>query len=185
VIAAGLFGFRIDWIPDYIVSPLNLMFLFGFASSRIVAARTLPSPWLLLVGAAVAGVLVNIFDSVMPAPPMVSRLAMGIIWAVGIAAMAMIEEARSVAVPSALLRLGNASYAIYLIHFPAVMVLGKLVLRSGMAKALPAELVIAGIAVIAVASAFALHFVVERPIATWLRRAVPTHGARAPLQNTA
>jgi peptidoglycan/LPS O-acetylase OafA/YrhL len=92
------------------------------------------------------------------------------------------EKQGNFAVPAPLLLLGAASYAIYLVHYPAELVVTKAFLAVQSALPVPPLLVFLVSSGIALASGIALHLLVERPVlrrlrdARWGRRRVTPDG---------
>lgn len=83
---------------------------------------------------------------------------------------AALERRRGRHFPLWLRRVGDASYSLYLIHVPALLVVGKLVsisIEDGVADNL---LLIVAFPIAALAAAFALHAMVERPLLEGARR---------------
>ena len=66
------------------------------------------------------------------------------------------------------LLLGNASFAIYLVHNPALLILMELF--SSHLQAVPGSAVAIGLSVAAVAAGVCVHLVCERPLLAWLTR---------------
>jgi peptidoglycan/LPS O-acetylase OafA/YrhL len=68
------------------------------------------------------------------------------------------------------LLLGNASYAIYLVHYPVISLAAKVYNWAGMGGTTPRPVIFATLVLSAVAAGVAFHLVVEKPILRFLRR---------------
>jgi peptidoglycan/LPS O-acetylase OafA/YrhL len=84
-----------------------------------------------------------------------------------------LERSGRMRVPGWLVLLGDASYAIYLVHFLALSLLAKLAWSSGAARLVPAQVAYVVLAVLAVGAGTLCHLVVERPILSVLGRFSP------------
>jgi exopolysaccharide production protein ExoZ len=69
-----------------------------------------------------------------------------------------------------LLFLGDASYSIYLTHFPVLTLSGKLLKRSGWVATIPAELLFLAISLAGVIAGCCFYLCVERPLLRLLAR---------------
>lgn len=83
---------------------------------------------------------------------------------------AALERRKAAHAPSWLIRTGDASYSLYLIHVPAFLVVGKLISISVADTRFDNLLLISAFALAALAAAFALHAFVERPLLAATKR---------------
>lgn len=90
------------------------------------------------------------------------RLLAGIGAAVAIAGLVGLESQTGLRVPRSLILLGEASYAIYLIHLPVISALGRVVARFR--DQVPAAVLVLGVAFLALAIGVAYHIWGERPL---------------------
>lgn len=112
VAASVLYGVRSS-VP---LSLINLEFLFGMATAWAFLNGRLPTNALLLaVGSVVVGGFLVLGGNMYSSP--ICGLGLALI----IAAMVKAETAGRLAVPRPLVLLGNASYAIYLVHLPLML----------------------------------------------------------------
>lgn len=159
-----------EWLNPVFSSPLNLLFLLGMGvcvwGDRLHAAQP-RGPWLgalalmaLLAGfACTVGLDVRVHDGL-------GALTLGIPSALLIHWAAR-STARLPAVAERVLNtLGDASYAVYLVHFPIISVLCKLVMKAH----LPQVPAFAAVALGSVAAGVAFHRWVERPLLAGLSR---------------
>lgn len=66
--------------------------------------------------------------------------------------------------------LGDASYAIYLVHFPVLSIGAKVMFGLGLEHALPRPIAFLALLTGAVATGLAFHFIAEKPLLRLLSR---------------
>lgn len=153
-------------------SPLHLLFGFGMLSCGLVRRAQLPIPGLLAVLGAVlffgAGLLEN------RGWVLANRDAQALIYGAGSALMVTglvrLEQLQRLPIPPLLTALGDASYSIYLIHFPVMSLLAKLIFALHLGSMLPGW---AGFLIIALSAALiglAFYRYVEAPLLKHLNR---------------
>jgi peptidoglycan/LPS O-acetylase OafA/YrhL len=132
---------------------LLLAFLFatGLVEPRLALGQT--KPWLLLA------------------------LAFG--FAAIVLGSVVFERARPLRIPASLILLGEASYAIYLVHSPVISLMAALNLRFG-GNMLPAQLLFCIIVVGSTTAGIVAHFILEKPLLRLMRgleRSLPAGAA--------
>jgi peptidoglycan/LPS O-acetylase OafA/YrhL len=147
-------------------SPLTFEFIAGAAIARLPLARlsafALPA---LAAGAGGFAVLSAFSETLYPdafADFWRRTLTFGPLAALIVFGAAALEGKRQA--PRVLVATGDASYSIYLIHVPVFLVVGKLttlVLSDGV---FDNALLVIGYSVVALAAAFALHRLIEKPL---------------------
>ncbi|WP_158258233.1 acyltransferase family protein [Rhodopila globiformis] len=156
--AAILAAPALGWSPgiavvQYLLSPLNLEFIAGMAAAW--ACRRLPPRswpvWIMLALAALVALFLTL-------TPEAHRVWFGVALAPLIVGLALLERSRPLAPVSWLLLLGNASYAIYLVHDPVVSVVIR---AAAVLHAWVPALIICAAA--GTAFGVAYHLLVERP----------------------
>lgn len=169
---------RLSLLPPYVSSPLNLLFAMGVGSWWL-ARRGVPAPgaWIALGGLAFLALGLDAIGA-QRIPDMPRNLGFGVASALMLTGLVCLERQRPVAVPATLVRLGAASYAIYLCHFPLLNLLHKLAGMMGLAGVLPASLAMPLIVGATVALGLACHLFVEQPLRLaldrlWRRRGSP------------
>jgi peptidoglycan/LPS O-acetylase OafA/YrhL len=162
---AGMFA-RPDWpAPFWLADPLVLEFVFGVAIGAALGRVRRLSPWLaaILVGAGGAALLA------MPCGPH-ERFA---IWG-GAAALMLIgavalEDLLAGRLPRRVLAVGDASYAIYLVHLFVLPPIGAAVHRAGLGGDGALALILATGLAGSVVAGLALHAWVDAPMQAWFR----------------
>lgn len=149
-----------------LLAPINLDFVFGMLAARAVLRLT-PRGALLCLGAGLAA-LVAAFAVSSPDATGLDRLPHGIALAAIVAGAVRLELAGMIRAPLYLVGLGNASYAIYLVHNPVASLVARLAARLGILAAWPLCLLIciAG----GVVAGIVYHLAFERPALDLTRR---------------
>lgn len=167
---AGLAGLSVPGLPEYVVSPINLLFLFGIGVAVMV--RREARDWSrasLAAGVPIAALLLWQANAWPGLAADARSLIAGLGWAAGIAALVAFEARWRLPIPGMLLRLGEASFALYLIHFFALMIVSKLLVMAGVHRVAGPEIGILLVSGCVIAVAVVLHRVVERPMLARLR----------------
>jgi exopolysaccharide production protein ExoZ len=170
ILVAWCFGWSEPACPlfRYFISPLNLEFIAGmtsaYAYSRLSARWLLP---LIIVG--IVGIVAYFF-----AFSLLNRVWFGISMAPIVIGVAMLERENSPHPLGWLLLLGNASYAIYLVHYPIMAAAARLSLRLHSWELTMMFCVFAGTAL-----GVAYHFLVEKPGLRMTRGLFAHRGERA------
>jgi len=181
IVAVAVFGG--EFPLSFIGHPHNLQFFMGLAAALYLHRRRAPAPWLIAALGTLLFIGTGMLETYYPEPARLglSYLGLGAKLAYGCGSMLVIvglveiERSRRIAVPAALLLLGDASYSIYLLH-NALLATGSRMLRS-----IGLNAIVAGwpafvmLAAIAVAGGVLFHLLLERPVLRYLRRA-PEHG---------
>ncbi|WP_244616997.1 MULTISPECIES: acyltransferase [unclassified Rhizobium] len=149
-----------------LVSPYNILFIFGGLSAvavehlssnsakliLLVGAATLAFTWTMEVGG-------NALGYSYP-----TIFAYGIASAMFLCAASKLELSGLLVVPKWLNFLGAASYSIYLIHFAAISVMCKVAVWVSSHYDLPRQLVFVTVATVALLVGIIFHLMVERPM---------------------
>ncbi len=158
-------------VAAVLLHPINLEFLFGMAAAWMVRNRRFDRPLLLcLVGSA----FILLFFAAGATKPLSVIFGLGIAFLVPV--LVRIEQAGRISVPRWLQLLGDASYALFLVHNPLISVSSRIV-----AAVAPHWLagICAGLAA-SVAGSLIFYLAYERPARAWVRRLSGT--GRDPLQ---
>jgi peptidoglycan/LPS O-acetylase OafA/YrhL len=180
VLACALAGvdFAGHW-ARFPLGPLNLEFGLGMGCAWLAmqrkAAALPPRPALLMVGLLLGvaifagGAIAETYWLGRPRLPDVLIYGGGSALIVG--PLALLELQGRLRSFRFLCRLGDASYAIYLVHFSTIMVVSGLLLRLRFVP--PNDLTCVAVAGFAVAAGVAFHRFVDQPLQRALRRAKP------------
>jgi peptidoglycan/LPS O-acetylase OafA/YrhL len=87
-----------------------------------------------------------------------------------IAGLVAAERAGAVRVPRPLTFLGDASYAIYLVHFPTLSLLAKCFKAARLDSSMPGGVLFVALVSAAVGVSCAFYLCVERPLMSWAKR---------------
>lgn len=148
-----------------LLSPFNVLFPIGMGAAILLRSSVrLPAGPLLIVGAAafLACGLAEPYDGRETAG-MLWRLGYGVSAAAMIVGAARLEAAGRIATPAAMLLLGEASYSIYLTHYPVLIGLGKLAVHIPA----PGWLLFPLIGAATLACGIAFHLIAEKPLLRW------------------
>lgn len=158
-------------IPAYLTSPLNLLFGLGVVTHVAVGQRRIRRPLLWVAAGLLAFAGLAAEEAVAPVLGETARnLLYGLASAAALAGVVSHERARRLAIPAGLSALGAASYSIYLIHYPALSIVARVMARAGLIAAFPGNVGFVVLCAAVVGLGVATHYVVERPLLAGLRR---------------
>jgi peptidoglycan/LPS O-acetylase OafA/YrhL len=145
-----------------LTSPLLLEFLYGCWISTLVLAGRIPGPGLssLCVAAGILGFVAAFFLPLQP----VRHFSWGIPSALLIYGLVCLERNNSLRMPRFLLRIGDASYSLYLAHWFVLPPVGRAWAKSGLGHRLPGDLLVVLGIFASVGAALAIHRYLEDPL---------------------
>jgi exopolysaccharide production protein ExoZ len=160
---------------DFVFSPLIALFFLGVGAATLLRRTRWPlRPVVLLVPSAVALALMAVYEAWSGQAAMAPfRYAAFGLCATGLLlGLARLEE-RGVALARGPIArsLGDASYALYLLHFPIISALCKLTAKWGLTGPLAAAATFAVIFTVCVMASVLFHRAIERPLLQWLNPA--------------
>jgi exopolysaccharide production protein ExoZ len=158
-------GTQTAWY-QVLVAPINLEFGMGVAAAMWFRSRRAIPPAVLVLGLVVPFGLWLLLGSERSLSFLVGPSI-----AMAVAALTLRERAGGLRLPRVLVFLGDASYALYLIHNPLLSVVSRLPLGSWL------EMLIWGMAV-SVAAGVLYHLLVERPLLRRVVRRAPSRRAQ-------
>ncbi|MCJ2130938.1 acyltransferase family protein [Methylobacterium sp. E-045] len=148
------------------LAPINLDFVLGMLAAHAVWLLNLRGAWVVLcIGLGVLGAAVAFSP---PDPGGLHRLPHGIGLACIVAGAVRFEQVGLIRAPLFLVGLGNASYAIYLVHNPIASLAARMAARLGAFAAWP--LCLAFCIGCGVVVGLFYHYAVERPALDRVRR---------------
>jgi exopolysaccharide production protein ExoZ len=156
-------GFLTDWY--------NLRFLAGMGIALFLQRFRLPAPRVCVLLGMLVFIATGVLD-VYHGPLDVYGRTAG--YTTGstliIAGLVAAEKAGTLAMPRWLTFLGDASYAIYLVHFPALSLLAKCARVVRLDAVLPGGVLFVSLALGAVGLSCAFYSFLERPLMNWAKR---------------
>jgi exopolysaccharide production protein ExoZ len=175
LVTSGLITSPTDPWAGLLVSGFNIQFLMGIAAAKFSAQRRAPNPIALIAG----GILLFLAAGGMEVHGAISLN--GLIGRVlyGGASMAILlglveaERGGTIQFGRTGVMLGNASYALYLIHLTVIPLAIRALAHFGFLAAMPASATVAVLTLLCLCAAIALHRGVEVPLATFLRGRTP------------
>jgi peptidoglycan/LPS O-acetylase OafA/YrhL len=165
------------------INPEHLGFLVGMAGCYLVRTARIPAPHALLA-AGLAGftacyVLAGYFgeagdiNGILADPrsrgPLLPLVFSSLLIIVG---LVEIERSTGVRAPAPLRYLGDASYSLYLLHFPVLVVIVKLFHFLHLERHVPLWVLWCGCAIATTVISVVFHAVVEKPLLSWVNRAI-------------
>lgn len=162
----------LPWPTIFVLNPLNLLFAFGMICA-VVARRTkqLFSGSTLIVGivwfVATAYLNLNFGTSAQ-----FNDISYGLASAAIVLGLVGLEQNDRFSAPALFNELGNASYSIYLTHYPILSVLAKIWFSLKLNQ-LPDLLSFALILVITIVAGWLFHRIIERPLLRSISRQIP------------
>lgn len=159
-----------NWFANFLFSPHQLLFFAGIliAAKRDWIAARLSGPHLFALGVALA--FAGLATALLNVPEIYPTLLFGAAALALVTASATGGIERLFARQRLLVFLGAASYAIYLIHFPLMIGLSKVLAKVDERISLPLPFVIALLFVSALLAGVILHQWVEKPLLAFTAR---------------
>ena len=164
-------GLPLSYPADTLLSPYNLLFPMGMlAAAAFVRVPPAAAAGLALLGV-VAFVTVGLLDAyrVTDIGHTARTLSFGIAATAAVIGLAALEWRGRLRAPRWLSFLGDASYAIYLVHIVALPVITRLMMAAGLNTLLPPFAGYAVLVASAVAAGSLAHVTVERPLGRAIR----------------
>ncbi|MGN5376476.1 acyltransferase family protein [Sphingomonas hankookensis] len=114
--------------------------------------------------------------------PELRSIMYGLASAFGIAAAVSAEKAGSISSPYSMRLLGDASYSLYLVHYPVIAIAAQ-IWRNSPVKDLPMPIAFVTLLAVALTAGLITHAVVERPIISFFNRRMAKRRVE-PIANT-
>jgi exopolysaccharide production protein ExoZ len=156
------------YLHDYLFSPLHLLFLFGMLDTWLLLNRSVRHA----LSFALAGVAVLTLTWVWVCfrTPLTTaqELLAGSGAALAVLGFAALEKQNRLNVPTPLQLLGDASYSIYLVHYPFLMALAPITYKVWTHARGPVIIPFLMMAVLAIGVGWLVHLWIERPLLRWM-----------------
>ena len=151
-------------LREYLLAPVNVLFAFGMFAAWLLCTRQIPRAGLITAIGAVALTSAVVFACLHFNLGSTVKYLAGIGAALIILGTTRLEELGRLTVPRTLRFLGDASYSIYLIHFPFFQLATPFVYRTWLRHPIPLIVPFASLAIAAIAVGCAMRLWVERPL---------------------
>ncbi|MDR6194798.1 acyltransferase [Siphonobacter sp. SORGH_AS_0500] len=158
-----LFGSGI--VRFFLLSPINLEFLFGVSVYYLHKRFRLNQFWLVI--------LIGLLAAFYLAPRTGGDMTR--VWNLGIPSLLIVwgfveaDRSHAYRVPNLLIHLGDASYVIYLMHFPVIVFANKLLFKAGFSSVWALGMADMGLMLLIFWLSWKIHKNVEMPIVKWSR----------------
>jgi peptidoglycan/LPS O-acetylase OafA/YrhL len=165
----SLTGVEAPW-PIYMTGFINILFSFGVVCSLLLSRASIPRPRAFMIaGLALffATGLLTVFSDLLSNE--VARIFFGIGSALFLLGAVEGERSNIYRVPDWAALIGQASYAIYLVHIPALTIEAKTAAKLHLTSLVPWWLAFIGLVVGAVIAGISAHLLVEKPLIALVR----------------
>ena len=151
------------YVQDYLFSPLHLLFIFGMVVALLLKRLRRHALSIGLLGVAI---LTFTYVWVCLRAPLTTaqELLAGYGAALAVLGFAALEKQNLLKVPRPLQMLGDASYSIYLVHYPLLMALAPITYKIWTHARGPVTVPFLAMAAIATGGGWLVHLWIERPL---------------------
>ena len=149
------------FLSEYLIAPVNVLFAFGMIAAWLFRTRAIAYPHLLAALGALTFLAAMAFASLRFDLGNPVKYLAGIGAALLIVGTTRLEELGRINIPRNLRFFGDASYSIYLIHFPVLQLIAPIVYRASHQHPIFPFFVLS---VTAIAAGCALRVWIERPL---------------------
>jgi peptidoglycan/LPS O-acetylase OafA/YrhL len=155
-------------LSNYVFAPINLLFGFGMVSMLIVRRFRVRAPELWFsAGLLLFGLCIAASVRFGPTQPIIVQLS-GLGAAAALVGAMRLEELSKLTVSNTLAFLGDASYSIYLVHFPVMIVLARLLFSASRSHHVPLAFCAVALCFSGIVVGCAMHLFIERPLLRWM-----------------
>ncbi len=166
---------------DFVFSYLHIRFLVGMGVALILNHWTLPAPRAIACAGVAIFLGAGLIDSYYgPLSPLQQTVGYTLGSALTLAGLVQAERSGLIAPPGWLVYLGNASYAIYLVHFLTLSVLAKGAKAVRLDAYLPGGVLFLLHVLSAIGFGILFHHFVEHPLHAWAKRCFGRDTATVP-----
>ncbi len=167
---AGLIHFNNFFYLDFIFSKFNLEFILGMAAAYLFIRYSFRFPWLLVISGIIGFIIAGINGEfeILPVDRVITYGFSSFLLILGAARMDL-ESKKKTKIPNIFLYLGNASYSIYLTHYPAIIVWSKISILLRLEKMINENVLMIIIALASLGVGCVFHSVLEKPLLNFIR----------------
>lgn len=171
VLGCVVFTVPLEFPAIYFLQPLYFNFLVGGIAAQVIARWKIGRPvvWFGLGLGFLVAVAVSDFVGRTPFRYDWQLLANGVASAVMLIGLAAWEMAVPLKVPRILLACGEASYSIFLIHYPLLSIFSKIGMKVGLGRWLSGEWIFMLFAAGCIGVGIVFHRWVEKPVTVWVQ----------------
>lgn len=157
---------------DFLLSPFNLLFPMGILAANLFRRLTARAAAALAIGGAVLFLAVGLAEvyAVIDWNHALRTILFGLGATGMVSGLAALEGQGRLRAPRLLDFLGDASYAIYLVHGIVLPVLAKVLVAAGVNSLVPAWLALAVLIGVSTVAGAVMHVYVEKPLIARLRK---------------
>ena len=160
-----------SYLWQFATSDVYIRFFAGIGVAMFLKRWRVPTPRIVAAAGMALFLCTGMFDAYDgPLMPLQRTLGYTLGSALTLAGLVQAERSGLIQPAPWLVYLGNASYAIYLIHFPALSVLAKIAKAVQLDEYLPGTVLFCLLAAGAIGAGCLFHHVVENPLHTWTKR---------------
>lgn len=157
----------------YVVTPINLLFLFGITCSLLLKRYTIPMPTALAIAGAASFLLIGLDDAfwhVLWRKPQI--FGYGLASSAALIGAVEMERSKGLQAGRLAVLIGQASYSTYLTHMLTLTAMTKVAIKLKLASFLPGALAFPIFWLVAVVAGIAIHLWVEKPVMRAARRLI-------------
>jgi exopolysaccharide production protein ExoZ len=167
-LTTSLLNFGWTTLPENLCSPLHLLFGMGMVSAWFLRQRKIPRPGILFVMGSLVFAGSMLYTGWIGQVNLFVFLSAGLGTALALLGAAAIEKSQWLNIPRWADFLGEASYSIYLIHFPIITIFGRICFRLDSHLHWPVPFWMFLLLCIGTIAGCLLHIFIERPLLSWL-----------------
>jgi exopolysaccharide production protein ExoZ len=151
------------FLLDFVFSKFNLEFILGMICAYLVIKNKIFYPKIMLLSGTFLFILSGINVKLMFFP--IDRvISFGIPAFILVLGAASLDISSKIRIPKMLLFLGDASYSIYLTHYPVTLIIAKVFTILGLSNALHPFILMNLIALLTLASGCLFYIMIEKPL---------------------
>ncbi|AHE56447.1 acyltransferase family protein [Sphingomonas sanxanigenens] len=149
----------------YVVSPMNILFIFGIGCALVLQRHRIPAPVAMAVAGSLGFLLIGLDDSFWHVVPrMIQIPAYGVASAAALLGFVEMERSKGIHAGRLAVTIGQASYSIYLTHMLTLTAMTKIAIKLKLASLIPGSVAFLIFCVAALVGGVAIHRWVEKPL---------------------